>query len=488
MIQAEQPQFARSAIRGTAWRYLTFFSGKLMVLISMLVLARLLSKDDFGVVGYAVTTIGFLDAMSDLGIAPAVIFFRDDEHAPNTAFWLGLIISLILFALTWLCGPLIAAYFKDPRAGPVTQVLAITFPISALGNIHEALLRKKLAFGKTFIPDFVQALVKGGISILCAFLGFGPWSLIIGQISGAALAVIAFWLVTAWRPTLEFSRQTAISLLNYGKSIVGVDLLGILLLNLDYLLVGRYLGPIALGIYILGFRIPDLLIMQFSRILSTVIFPIYTKMRDVPGRLSKGFLSTCRYVSLVTIPVGLGLALVARPFVQVALTDKWMEAIPIIQTISLYSMLLSLSYNAGSAYKAEGRPQVLTRLGLVRIALLLPALYWAVTVAKSIVVVGWMQVLVAFIGGTINLVAAARLLKLPFIKILDSLAPAMVAGSMLALVTFSTLRLTASMEPLSQLVLASLAGGCVYILGLWFFFRKISLDLLASFRSALQRG
>jgi len=479
--------FARAAIHGTAWRYLAFFSGKLMLFVSTVVLARLLSKDDFGVVGFAVTTIGFLDVMSDLGVAPALIYHPEDENTSVTAFWLGLLVGVALFAITWLAAPLVGLFFQDPRAIPVTRVLALSYPINALGNTHEAVLQKKLAFGRTFMPDLVQAMSKGLISIVLAFLSFGAWSLIGGQLGGMAMGAVIFWVVTRWRPAFSFDPKIARSLLSYGIKIVAVDLLGILLLNLDYLLVGRYLGAENLGVYTLAFRMPDLLILQFARILSVVIFPIYTRMRDVPGSLTKGFSMTTRYISLVTIPLGVGLALVAQPFILTVFTAKWVEAIPVVRAISIYAMLISLAYNAGSVYKAEGRPQVLTILGLLRLAMLLPALYWAATVAKSIVAVGWMQALIALVGGLLNLYIATRLIKLPLGKLFAALRPALVSTIFLAGATQVALFLTVDLQPAAQLVLSVLAGGLVYLVALWVFQRDVVQAAGLQLRSALSR-
>ncbi|HEY3312738.1 MAG TPA: oligosaccharide flippase family protein, partial [Anaerolineales bacterium] len=282
-MEGPSSNFARAAIHGTAWQYLTFFSGKLMLFISTVVLARLLSKDDFGVVGFAVTTIGFLDVMSDLGVTPALIYHPKDEDTSVTTFWLGLLIGILLFVVTWIGAPLVGMFFQDPRAIPVTRVLAISYPINALGTTHQAVLQKNLAFGRTFLPNLAQAMVKGLGSIVLAVLGFGAWSLIGGQLWGVAAGALAFWWASRWWPSFTFKPKIARSLLSYGFKIVGVDLLGILLLNLDYLLVGRYLGAASMGVYTLAFRMPDLLILQFARILSSVIFPIYTRMRDVPG-------------------------------------------------------------------------------------------------------------------------------------------------------------------------------------------------------------
>jgi len=479
--------FARAAIHGTAWRYLAFFSGKLMLFISTVVLARLLSKDDFGVVGFAVTTIGFLDVMSDLGVAPALIYHSEDEDTSVTAFWLGLLIGVALFAITWFAAPLVGLFFQDPRAIPVTRVLALSYPINALGNTHEAVLQKKLAFGRTFIPDLVQAMSKGLISIVLAFLSFGAWSLIGGQLGGMAVGAVIFWVVTRWRPAFSFDPKIARSLLSYGLKIVSVDLLGILLLNLDYLLVGRYLGAANLGIYTLAFRMPDLLILQFARILSVVIFPIYTRMRDVPGSLTKGFSMTTRYVSLVTVPLGLGLALVADPFIMTIFTAKWAEAIPVVRAIAIYAMLLSLAYNAGSVYKAQGRPQVLTMLGLVRFAMLLPALFWATSVAGSIVAVGWMQALVALLGGAVNLYIATRIIKLPLAQLFAALRPALLAGFFLAGAVVLILFLSRDMSAWIQLTLSIIFGALAYMSALWVFQRDVLQAAGLQIRSAISR-
>ncbi len=458
-----------------------------MVFISTVLLAHLLSKDDFGVVGFAVTTIGFLDVMSDLGVVPALIYHPEDEDTSVTAFWLGLVIGILLFFITWVAAPLVGLFFQDPRAIPVTRVLALSYPINALGATHQAILQKKLAFERTFIPDLAQSLVKGLGSIVLAFLGIGAWSLIGGQLGGMVTGAIVVWLIARWKPTFTFKPAIARSLLKYGVKIVGVDLLGIILVNLDYLLVGRYMGAASLGVYTLAFRLPDLVILQFARILSGVIFPIYTRMRDVPGSLAKGFTMTTRYVSLVTVPLGLGLAILAEPFVISVFSEKWIEAIPVVRAIAIYAMFLSLSYNAGSVYKAEGRPQVLTWLALVRLAVLLPALYWATTTANSIVAVGWAQALIALFAGILNLVVAARLLKIASTTLLDALKPAVLAGILMSAVILIFLSTAKSMIPWAQLGLGTMLGALSYIAAIWIFQRDVIDTVSIQIRSALTR-
>jgi len=195
---------ARATIHGTLWMYASFYSGRLVIFVSTIVLARLLTQEDYGVAGYALVFIAFLDVIGDLGIGAALIYHRDDPEATHTGFWLNLGTGLGLFVLTWLAAPLVGEFYHDPRAVGVTRALAASFPISALGNMHSMLLYKQLAFGRRFVPNLVRNAGKGAIAILLALLGFGPWSLIWSQVAGTALAVIAFWWAVPWRPTFHF--------------------------------------------------------------------------------------------------------------------------------------------------------------------------------------------------------------------------------------------------------------------------------------------
>jgi PST family polysaccharide transporter len=152
--------FAKATIRGTFWSYLSVYTGKLLVFISTIILARLLSKADFGVVGYAFIVTSFLDALNGLGIGPALIYHKDEPETADTAFWLGLAVGIGLFAVTWLAAPLIGAYFNDERAIPVVRMMVLVYPISALGNVNAIYLAKKLDFRKNSSLKSVTPLPK----------------------------------------------------------------------------------------------------------------------------------------------------------------------------------------------------------------------------------------------------------------------------------------------------------------------------------------
>jgi O-antigen/teichoic acid export membrane protein len=479
---------AATTLNGTLWSYASFFSGKLLVFISTIILARLLTQDDFGVMSYALVVMSFLDILSDFGIGQAVIYYKEDGNTPDTAFWLGLIISMIMLGITWITAPLAGQFFNDPRAVMATRALALTFPVNALGNVHNMLLRKRFNFGRKFIPEFVKALFKGVFSIVLALLGFGFWSLVVGQILGSVAAAVAFWIVTPWRPSFHFIKESARKLLRYGSSLVAVDVFSIIYSNADYLLIGRFMGSVALGVYTVAFRIPDLVINQMCNVISQVVFPVFVTMQEKTEKLQDGFLTSIRYIALITVPLGFGLALVAEPAVLVLFTDKWIAAVPVLRAISIYSLLLSLGYSAGIVYKAQGRPNVLTAVEFTRALITVPALTWVVTSIGTIEAVGWTQAAVAFAAMLLDLGVAAWMLKLPMYTILTALAPAILSGLVMSGAVWGALIFLQPAAPLVELIGSVLCGAAAYLAILWLFQRDLLVQVSQTVRLALARS
>jgi O-antigen/teichoic acid export membrane protein len=463
---AKRSELAQRALRGTAWTGASQVTGKLLFFLSTLLLARLLDQEDFGVAAYAITVTALVAAVPSLGLAPALIHYRDDEEILSTGFWLGLAAGLAAFVVMWTLAPLTEFFFNDPRAVGVTRALALLFPIEALRNVHAALLRRRLAFRLRFIPEFVQSLAKGVVAIALAIAGFGAWSLIGGSLAGAAAGAIAYWQVTSWRPTWRFDRASARLLLPFGGHVVTVDLLGAFVRNLDYLLVGRFLGATVLGVYVLAFRIPDLLIRNLSRMLGQVLLPLYATVKDDPEAIRDTFTASVRYLFALTAPMAVGMAILAEPLVSSLLSEKWIDVAPVIPPICAYALFISLSFNLGDLYKALGRPEALSRISLARACLAVPALGLAITVFGTAAAVGWAQAFVAFATMTVHFVVARRVFELPVTHTLLGLAPVAAATGLMGLATSLVASASSGQPAFVQLLLASSVGASVYIVSL----------------------
>lgn len=476
----------QSVIHGALWIYASTYSGKILSFIITVILARLLVQEDFGVAGYALIIIGFIDVPS-FGIGPALIYYDKDTERSDTAFWLIMGISLGLFGLTWLFAPWAGTLYNDPRAIPVTRVLALTLPIIGLGSVHRALLQKDMDFKRRFIPAIVLVISKGLISISLAWSGFGAWSLIFGQLAGVTASMIALWIVFPWRPSFRFTRRLIRPLLSYSWNVVSVYVFALLIINIAYVLIGRHLGAAALGVYMLALRTPELLINQFCMIISGVIFPAYTKMRNDLTTLNRGFLTTMQYITVVTIPVGLGLALVAKPFVLTFFSEKWIEAIPVISAISIYILSDSLFYNVGDVFNAQGRPDLPKKLTLMRLIIFVPILWWAITTYNTLTTIAWIQAAFAFAIAILYLFVTSRILNIPFKAIMATLRPAAISGTLMVPVVLGVLHLFADTLPLIQLIVSITAGALAYCGTLWWLQREVIVGASHTLYAALVR-
>jgi PST family polysaccharide transporter len=457
---------ATRAVRGTAWVAGAQLSGKFLFFLSTIILARVLDKEDFGVAAYAVTLIALMSAIPALGIGPALIVHAEDEDALSSGFWLAMASACAAVGVIWVAAPLTEHIFHDARAIGVTRALALTFPIQALRVVHATTLRKQLAFDRRFVPELTQSLTKGLASIALALLGWGYWSLIYGTLAGAAASAAAYWIVTGWRPRLVFHSAVAKRLLGYGAHVVGIDMMGALIRNADNLLVGRLLGSIALGVYVLAFRIPDLLVRNLCQMLSQVMLPVYAKVRSDPAAIRRTFVATLGYVFAITAPMAIGLAIVSEPLVLTLFSAKWAAVVPVIPPICMYALLGSLSYNVGDLFKAVGRPDLLTRIGVFRVVTVVPALWYAASAVGTPAAVAWAQASTEVLALAVNLAVAQRVFQLPVFAALSQTLPVLAAATAMAAGAVGMLLVSAGWPEPVRLVLATGVGGVVYVLAL----------------------
>ena len=254
------------AFTGFLWAAASYAGGRILVFVATLVLARLLVPAEFGLVAFALAVIHYLEYLTDLGLGAALIYRSDaeDPKVSSTAFWIGIGGGIVLFGVSWFLAPLLGEIGPDDRVVPLFRVLALYFLFTALGKAHEYLLRRGLEFRRLFWPQFLGGLAKGVVSIALAFEGAGAWSLIIGQLAGALCQSAAFWRCPRGGPASpSLGAIWADAALRAG--IVAVGLLGQGARNFDYLVVGAKLGAVALGLYYLAFRLPELVILSGSR-------------------------------------------------------------------------------------------------------------------------------------------------------------------------------------------------------------------------------
>jgi O-antigen/teichoic acid export membrane protein len=459
-------QIAQKTAWGFLWNFSAYFLGKIVVLVTTAILARLLAKSDFGLVAVAVVAINYISVLKDLGLGVALIQRKGNvEEAANTVFTINLFLGLALSAIIIPLAPLVATYFRDPQVIPVLRWMGISFIINALGSVHTNWLVRDLDYRRKLVPELGGALMKGVISIGLAYLGYGVWSLVFGQIAGALASVLLVWMVLPWRPRLTLDRNVARSLMKFGVSVTLIDVITQITDNLDYVIVGRFFGLVPLSIYTLAYRLPEMLLIGNLWVMGGVVFPAFSSIQDRPEDLRRGFLTSVRVVELFAVPICLGLLLAAEPIVRVVFGDQWLEAIPVLRVLALYAWVYSLGYHVGGLYKAIGRPDILLRLSLLTLVIIIPSLL--IGAQFGIIGVAAGHLVAVLIRRIISLALATRFVNVSIWEIFGELRSSLLGAMVMVPVVVAVSYLTSDLNPFLQLTFIVLSGGISYLLALW---------------------
>ncbi len=463
--------FAKETIRCSFWYYLSFVSGKLLNFVSTLILARLLVPEQFGLVAYCTIAIQYLDIINTSGMDSALIARKDKiEESANSAFVANIVLGIVSFGAAWIAAPGIAVFFKTDEITPLFRLLAVVLPISSLGLVPYTMLLRGLRFQTKLIPDVFSSLSKGLISITLALLGFGPWSLIWGQIVGTIISTILSWVLANWRPSWRFDWPATRGVLVYGGHITLGDFAGQLRSNVDYIIVGRILGATSLGIYTLAYRIPELVIRSVNLVVEKVAFPLLSQIQSDTESLRSIYFGYIRYIAMFTFPMGFGLALVARLFVEVFLSEKWLNVATPMALVSIALAISSIGFVPGVLYKAINRPEILNWLSLIKIPAIILIIWYATRWGIIGVAVG--QVLFACISMLLDGFMVSRIIEFKIYEMWRALVPAIICTvSMVVVVVMAQVILSPS--GIAGLLFITLIGAATFIILLGFVDRNL---------------
>jgi O-antigen/teichoic acid export membrane protein len=459
-------ELGRRAVSGLVWAGAADAAGKVLVFVATLVLARLLVPSEFGLVAFALAIIYALDYVGDLGLGAALIYRSDaeDPRISSTAFWIGIGGSLVLYAICWLIAPLLADVGPGDAVIDLFRVLALQFPFAALGKAHEYRLRRSLDFRTLFGPKLANGVTKGVVSIALAFAGVGAMSLVIGQVAGALVQAIGLWLVYPFRPRFVIARRELSSMMRFGLGIVAVGVLGQGAKNFDYIIVGGKLGAASLGVYYLAFRLPELVILTGFRVAGDVLFPFYSRLRGarldrVDDELRRGYLQTVRIGAMVAWPVAFGLAALALPLVLTLYGEEWRSAAAPMAWVAIWAGLAALATMPGAVFKALGRSWLLTATGVMQIAILFPAIWFAAP--YGITAVAAVQVGEKVVSLTLLGIITGQVLGIRWSATWEAAAPALAMSATMGAVLYG---LTVALPPGAALAVGIPLGAALYLL------------------------
>ncbi len=376
------------AVRGVAWSAARNWGSRLITLVVWIVLARLLPAEAFGLIAAAMAYVAFVNVFVEQGFVSAVIQRDDleDGHL-DTAFWTSLGLGVLLAGASVAAAPFVARFFDQPSLAPVIQWMAPALVLAALAGMPQALFERALNYRLLAVREFVAAAVGGFVGVVMAVNGFGLWSLVGWQLGERTASVAVLWAATDWRPGRAVTRRHFGDLFGFGINIVGTNLLDYVNNRSDDLIILYVLGPEALGLYEIAYRLFTNGKQIVTQSVSSVAFSTFSRLQAEPARMKQGFYTATQVVGAVAFPIFLGSAALAPQLVEALFGAKWLpESAQVFQVLAWIGLLHSVFYFNSAVMLASGKPH--WRLGL-------NALNAVVNVAAVLLVVRWGIVAVA---------------------------------------------------------------------------------------------
>jgi lipopolysaccharide exporter len=474
----------QKTVKGFFWAYTSFLGGKGLNFLTTIILARLLLPEEFGLIGYCLVVIQYVDILNSAGIDTALIARREKvEEAANAAFVANILFGIGCFLLAWIIAPLVATFFNAPGIVPLFRVISLSLPFTGLGVVPDTMLKREMRFNTVIISDISRNFMKGAVSVVLALLHFGVWSLVWGQVIGVLTGSVMSWILARWKPTWKFDRKATRSIVGYGSHIILLETAGAFRNNVDYLLVGRILGAASLGFYTMAYRMPELIIRSLNYVIGDVSLPALASVQSDKPKLQKFYFGYIRFLSMFVFPVGIGLAFTAPVFIPLFLSEKWAQAIGPTSLISIALCITALGYVPGVLYKAISRPDILNKLAFTKMPIAVLILWFSTR--YGIVGVAAGQIAIALISVSLDMLVANRVMKYSFRDLYGSVSPALYSTLSMAVVLFLIWQFVP--VGLVQLILMVVLGALTYFGVFWILNREALLLGVLTVRSAFLR-
>lgn len=412
----------QKSIKGVSWSLVEQILTRGINFVIGIILARLLSPTDYGLVGMLAVFIAISQIFIDGGLSSALIRQKNpDEKDYSTVYIINLGLSIFFFFLLFFTAPLIADFYKQPPLKPLLRVIASTLVISSLASVHNTLLTIRVDFKTKSWISIITALVSGAIGIWCAYRGMGVWALAAQSVAATVCCTLLLIVLVRWIPRTGFSKESFKRLFSYSSKLLGSNIIRVIYDNAYPVVIGKRFSAAALGYYSRAGQFPGVVNSTISHALGQVTFPILSQIQDDDERLLSVYDKYIKLSSFVIFPVLLGLGGCAKPFILFLLTDKWAECIPLMQVLC-FGLLTNTATNINmNLLYVKGRSDLVLRLEIIKKTLAFAILFASMPFGLMAMCIG--QVLYSFIDFYLNTICTKKILGFGIRPQLNAMAP-----------------------------------------------------------------
>lgn len=395
--------------KGILWASIDKFGIVLLQFVINIVLARLLTPNDFGLVGMIMIFVAVSQTLIDGGFASALIQKVNASQTDySTIFYWNILFSCLLYLGIFLAAPWVAEFFRIEALEGLLRVLGVVVIINALTLVQRTILRKAINFRVIAIVDILSCSASAAVAIYMAYRGCGAWSIVGMQLSNALLSTILFWSMSKWRPMLAFSVKSFRSLFSYGGYLLIANIMQDVCTHIQGVVIGRNFSASQTGLYAQAKKMDEVASMTLPALLCQVLFPLYSEKQNDKEALVDMLRGNMRMISFVVFPLMMLLIIVANPVFVLLYGDKWVDAVPYFQVLCIGGFFSSLYNFNYYAVAAVGRSKALFYWGCYKWGVLLVLLLIGAQISM-------MGVLVAMVLSCANIYVTNALLAQKYV-------------------------------------------------------------------------
>lgn len=421
------------------WKFIERSGSQVSAFVVTIVLARILTPQDYGVVALIVVFTSIASTFVQGGFNTALI---QTKHASNddfvTIFWFTIAIATFIYALLFSAAPIISKFYKLPVLTPIMRVLSLILFPATINSIQLARVTRDLNFKILSISTLFAIIISAIFGICLAILGFGPWALVAQQLVNQIAVCFNLYVFTRWIPRGRFQINSIARLVPFGSRVLLSDLLIQIFLNIRSLVIGRLYSATDLGYFNRGNSFPQTVMESINGTVQSVLLPVYAKKQENRDSVINMLRTTIRSVSFITVPLSLGLACVAKPVVQILLTDKWLMCVPYIQIFSVGYIFYPAQNASSQAFKALGDSRTSLRIEIIRKAGEL--LLLLISMRYGVLAIAYSTLAGSIIGAIATIIPNARLIhysvRQQLLDIMPSLLLSLLMGGVVLAVNF----------------------------------------------------
>lgn len=432
-----------------------------MQLVISIILARILSPSDYGVLAIVNVFIALSKVFIESGFGMGLIQKNELKRVDiNTIFISSFILSILIYFILFFVAPIISNFYNMPILTPVLRVYAITIIMASVNSIQNSILSRKLDYRKQLFAAIISTFVSGGVGIFFAFKGFGVWALVYQQIVQRATYLIVMLFATKYIPRFEFSLYCLKTTFSYSWKIVATRLLSSLFNEIRNLIIGKQYTDAILGFYNKGLLIPATVATVTDDSIQSVMFSVYSRFQNDINELKSMLRRSMKTSSYVLFPMMVGIMAVANPLVEITLTEKWLPCVPFLRIACLMFMLQPVNSANAQAINAIGKSNISLRIEMVKRTVAVALIFSAVFL--DVYAMAFTAVLDSIFGWFLYMYYNNKLFKYSVIEQIMDIVPQLLISIIMGCIVYVISFL--NINALSLLIIQILIGIVAYIL------------------------